>query len=131
VGIPRQYETQQVHYVRRDFSFATAGLSTGVLVGTLPAGSRILSSRVYIDTAFNGTTPTLQGGTTATGSNLFTSTDAAPATTGAKTPATAAGQGSGLVLAQDQDFFLSGNIGGSTAGAGSVTIEFIPLSNGG
>lgn len=131
MGIPRQLETQQTHYLRRDFAYNTAGIGTGVLIGTVPAGARIQHVRIWIDTVFNGTSPTLQGGTTGTGTNLFTNTDSAPGTVGVKTPAAAAGQGVGLVVTQDQDLFLSFTGAGATTGAGTVIVEFVPLSNGG
>ncbi|RYE67198.1 MAG: hypothetical protein EOO79_05565, partial [Oxalobacteraceae bacterium] len=67
MGIPRQCETQQTHYLRRDFAYNTAGIGNGILIGTVPSGSRLMHTRIWIDTAFNGTSPTLQGGTTAAG----------------------------------------------------------------
>ena len=117
--------------MRCDFAYNTAGIGTGVLIGTVPAGARIQHVRIWIDTVFNGTSPTLQGGTTGTGTNLFTNTDSAPGTVGVKTPAAAAGQGVGLVVTQDQDLFLSFTGAGATTGAGTVIVEFVPLSNGG
>lgn len=134
MGIPRQVEYQVTSYLRRDFSFATANIAGGVLIGTVPSGARICDIHIWIDTAFNaGTTNVLQGGTTVTGSNLFTSTDSAAATVGEKEPATGAGQGRGLVITQDQDLFLSYTQTGTaaTAGAGCVVVEYVPLSNGG
>lgn len=134
MGIPRQYETQQVHYLRRDLAFNTNGVAGGVLIGTLPAGSKITDVHIYVDTVFNAaTTNVLQGGTTATGTNLFTSTDAAAGTAGYKTAANAANQGRGLVFAADTDLFVSYTQTGTaaTTGAATIVVEFIPLSNGG
>lgn len=134
MGIARQCETQQTHYLRRDIAFNTANVASGVLIGTVPAGSRLMHVRIWVDTAFNaGTTNVLQGGTTGTGTNLFTSTDAAPATVGVKTPAAAAGQSTGLVITQDQDLYVSFTQTGTaaTTGAATVIVEFVPLTNGG
>jgi hypothetical protein len=132
MGIARQFETQQTHY--RTVNFNDAGIASGVLLGTVPSGSVILHVRVLVTTAFNaGTTNVLQGGTTGTGTNLFTSTDAAAGTAGPKIPANAANQAGGLVITQDQDLFVSYTQTGTAATAGSATIvvEFVPLSNGG
>ncbi len=134
MGVARQLETQQTHYLRRDVAFNTANIAAGVLIGTVPAGSVISHVRVYITTAFNAaTTNVLQGGTTGTGTNLFTSTDAAAGTAGPKTPAAAANQGIGLVFTQDTDLFVSYTQTGTaaTAGAATIVVEFVPLTNGG
>ena len=134
MGVARQLEVQATHYLRRDVAFNTNGIASGVLIGTVPAGSKIADISIYIDTAFNaGTTNVLQGGTTGTGTNLFTSTDAAPTATGYKTPANAANQGRGLVFAADTDLFVSFTQTGTaaTTGAATIVVEFVPLTNGG
>lgn len=134
MGIPRQLEVQAVHYLRRDLAFNTNGAAGGVLIGTVPAGSKIVGIAIYIDTVFNaGTTNVLQGGTTPTGTNLFTSTDAAAGALGYKTAANAAGQGRGVVITQDQDLFVSFTQTGTaaTTGAATIIVDFVPLSNGG
>lgn len=134
MGVARQLETQQTHYLRRDVAFNTQGIASGVLIGTLPAGAVITTTRVYITTAFNATTTNvLQGGTTGTGTNLFTTTDAAAGTAGPKTPAAAANQGLGLLISADSDLFVSYTFTGTapTTGAATVIVEFVPLTNGG
>ena len=134
MGVARQLETQQVHYLRRDVAFNTNGIASGVLIGTVPAGSKIVGVSIYVDTAFNAaTTNVLQGGTTGTGTNLFTSTDAAAGTAGYKTAANAANQGRGLVFVADTDLFVSYTQTGTAATAGTATIiiDYVPLSNGG
>lgn len=134
MGIARQFETQQTHYLRRTVNFNDAGIANGVLLGTVPSGSIIMHVRILVTTAFNAaTTNVLQGGTTGTGTNLFTSTDAAAGTAGPKTAAGAANQAAGLVITQDQDLFVSYTQTGTAATAGSATIvvEYVPLSNGG
>lgn len=69
----RQYHTQQIHYLRRDITFADA--ATTVTVGTIPSGSIILEaiSGVYVDTVFNaGTNNRLDiGASTDTGTNNY------------------------------------------------------------
>ncbi len=134
MGIARQFETQQTHYMRRTVNYNDAAIASGVLLGTVPSGSIILNVYILVTTAFNAaTTNVLQGGTTGTGTNLFTSTDAAAGTPGPKVGARSANQGPGLVITQDQDLFVSYSQTGTAASAGSATIvvEFVPLSNGG
>jgi len=131
MGIPRQVEYQVTHYIRRDVAFNTNNIANGVLIGTVPAGSKIVDVHIYIDTAFNGTTPTLQGGTTGTGTNLFTNTDSVPGTVGEKEAASAAGQARGLIFTADTDLFASFTGAGATTGAATVIVEFVPLTNGG
>lgn len=131
MGIARQFETQQTHYLRRTVNFNDAGIANGVLLGTVPSGSVIMHVRILVTTVFNGTSPTLQGGTTGTGTNLFTNTDAVPGTLGPKIPANAANQAAGLVITQDQDLFVSFTATGATTGSAVVLVEFVPLSNGG
>lgn len=134
MGIARQLETQQTHYLRRDVAYNTNGIAAGVLLGTVPAGSKIVSVQIFIDTLFNaGTTNVLTGGTTGTGTNLFTNTDSAPGTAGPKVGARAVNQGAGLIFTADTDLFVSYSQTGTAAstGAATIIIEFVPLSNGG
>jgi hypothetical protein len=52
----RQYSTQQVHYLRKGFTFADDG--TVLTIGTLPAGAQIIKpmSGVAVNVAFNAGT---------------------------------------------------------------------------
>lgn len=64
MGIPRQFHTAQIHYLRRDLTFADNGIER--FVGAIPAGSLIIRpiSGVFVSQAFNaGTTNTLNVGT--------------------------------------------------------------------
>jgi hypothetical protein len=69
----RQYHTAQIHYLRKDITFADA--ATTVVVGTIPSGSIILEaiSGVYVDTVFNaGTNNRLDiGASTDSGTNNY------------------------------------------------------------
>jgi hypothetical protein len=61
----RLIHTQQVHFLRKGFTFGAAGV---VDVGCIPANSVIIKpmSGVFVSTAFNGTAPQTVGiGTTA------------------------------------------------------------------
>ncbi|MFA6031819.1 MAG: hypothetical protein WC889_02830 [Myxococcota bacterium] len=134
MGIARQLETQQTHYLRRDIAFNTTGIATGVLIGTVPAGAKLTQVLIHIDTAFNaGTTNVLQGGVTGVGTTLFTTTEAAAGTAGVKVATDSATQGRGLEFAADTDLFVSYTQTGTaaTTGVATITVEYIPLSNGG
>lgn len=66
MGTARQFHTQQVHYLRKGFTYADNG--SVLTVGTIPAGALILkpASGVHVVTVFNaGTTNVLDIGTTA------------------------------------------------------------------
>lgn len=68
----REFPTQQTHYIRGTVNFDTTGISTGVKLGTRPAGSEILRTTVKIKTAFNaGTTNVLTVGENATNYNDY------------------------------------------------------------
>ena len=63
----RQFHTQQVHYLRKDITFASRGVSQ--TVGVIPAGSVIIKpmSGVNVSTIFNGSgTDLLDIGTSGT-----------------------------------------------------------------
>lgn len=116
---PRKFHTQQVHYIRKRVNFNDAGISAGVIFGTVPAGSMIVSQNVRVDTAFNAaTTNALNVGTAAAGTQLFT--DAA--TAGARSPTIA-----NLALADDTDLYVTYAQTGTaaTAGTGTVVIGYV------
>lgn len=114
MGIARQIHTQQIHYFRKRVNYNDAAIGTGVVFGTLPAGSMIVLQSVRVNTAFNaGTTNALNVGTTAGGSQLFT--DAA--TAGARQPAIA-----NLTFATDTDLFVQYAQTGAAATAGQADI---------
>lgn len=119
-GPARELHTQQVHYLRKRVNFGDAGIGTGVIMGTLPAGARILGQHVVCAVAFNaGTTNALNVGTAAGGTQLFT--DAA--TAGQRAPAT-----TNLAFAADQDVYVQYAQTGTaaTAGQADVVITYVP-----
>lgn len=134
MGNARQYELQATHTLRRDIAFNTNGVAAGLLIGTVPAGSKLTNVKVFVDEAFNAaTTNVLVGGTTLLGTNLIAAADVTEGTIGVYTPANAANQGLGLVFAADTDLFVSYTQTGTAATTGKATIivEYVPLSNGG
>ena len=134
MGVARQLEVQAVHYLRRDVAYNTTGIASGVLIGTVPAGAKITSVTVYVDTAFNAaTTNVLTAGTTGTGTNLVATGDVTEGTAGVYTPTDGADQARGLVFEADTDLFVSFTQTGTaaTAGAATIIVGFVPLTNGG
>ena len=120
MGIARQLHTQQVHYFRKRVNYNDAGISGGVVFGTVPAGSMIVLQNVRVSTAFNaGTTNALNVGTTAGGTQLFT--DAA--TAGARQPTIA-----NLSFATDTDLYVqyAQTGGAATAGVADIVVGFVP-----
>ncbi|MFZ5713042.1 MAG: hypothetical protein ACOY3N_09400 [Bradyrhizobium sp.] len=79
----RQYTTQQVHYLRKGFTYADDGST--LTIGTIPAGSLVLKpiSGVAITTAFNAGSTNVadMGPSTDSGTDLW-ATDLALGTVG-------------------------------------------------
>jgi hypothetical protein len=124
IGNARLLHTQQVHYFRKRVNYNDAGISGGVLFGTLPAGAMIVTQNVRVNTAFNaGTTNALNLGTTAGGTQVFT--DAA--TAGARSPAIP-----NLSFAVDTDLFITYAQTGTaaTAGQADVVLAYAPNNDG-
>ena len=127
MAIPRQFHTQQAHYIRANVAYNTTNIATGVNVGAIPAGSRILDIGVYIDTAFNAaTTNVLTVGTAAGGNQIATTSDTASTATGFKRVTT------GNALAQfaaDTQVWVTYTQTGTAATAGAATIAITYLPN--
>jgi len=115
---PRVLHTQQVHYFRKRVTYNEAGIAAGVYIGTVPAGAMLVALNVRVTTAFNGTSPALNVGTTPTGVEVFT--DAAGA--GARSPTIP-----NLAFANDTDLYVSSAATGApTTGLGDVLIAYAP-----
>lgn len=96
LNVAKAYHTDQVHYLRADVAFNTPGIggATGVVIGTLPAGARIVDVIVAIDTVFNAaTTNVLTVGDAANVQRLATNTETAPTVAGGKRAALSGGIG--------------------------------------
>jgi hypothetical protein len=62
--VAREYHTAQIHYLRKDFTFADDGST--LIMGIIPAGSIVIEAGVVVSTAFNaGSTNVLDIGTVA------------------------------------------------------------------
>jgi hypothetical protein len=118
IGTARLLHTQQLHYFRKRVNYNDPGIAAGVQFGTLPAGAMLALLNVRVNTAFNGTGPALNVGTTALGTQIFT--DAA--TAGARSPTIP-----NLAFAVDTDLYVSSvATGGPTTGQADILIGFAP-----
>lgn len=122
----RKTQYAQTHYISLPVAYNTAGITSGVQVGTLPAGAMVDKTSVLTTTAFNGTTSvTLSVGYTATGTDLINATDVRTAAARVDTVAPIAKAGP---QAADQAVYASVTFGGTTgsAGASTVIVYYIP-----
>jgi hypothetical protein len=109
-------------------SFDTAGVATGIQIGTLPAGAIIVRTGVQVTTVFNAaTTNVLTVGIAGTIDALMTSATAAAGTAGHKNQG---GPASTLAtpIAADTPVFVRYTQTGTaaTAGRAVVLVEFYP-----
>jgi hypothetical protein len=124
-GPARQLHTQQVHYIRKRVRYNDAGISGGVLAGTVPAGAQLLGIHARITTAFNAaTTNNLLVGTTAGGNDIMVTGESLAGATGFKSGTT----GQAVTFAADTDLYVAYTQTGTaaTAGDGYVIITFAP-----
>lgn len=126
-GAARQLHTQQLHYLRKRLNFNDAGVATGVLVGTVPAGAIIdYSSETLIATAFNGgTTNVLVVGTTPGGNNLSANATSAAGVAGTKRMVDSDALGP---FAVDTDIWATYTSTGTapSAGIAYLVVKYIP-----
>lgn len=125
----RNLQIQAVHYIRKTINYNDTGISSGVVMGVLPAGAQILPfcSTINIRTAFNAaTTNNLLIGTTAAGNNICATADAAAGTAGVKTLALATLANNGVAFSSDQSIYIAYTQTGTaaTAGVATVTIAY-------
>jgi hypothetical protein len=121
-----EYHSPTTQFLRRDISEADEGLGE-LTVGVLPARAIVISAGVVVSTAFNGTTPIVDIGTSDDPDDF--ATDLALATAGrivADEMATANNIYSTTEETVTCTVSATGN--DSTAGYGSVYVEFIPYN---
>lgn len=107
-GTARLTQFQMPHSLRKMVNYNDAGVTAGVLVGTIPAGSIITSVICQIATVFNaGTTNPLAVGTTGTGTDLMTSAEAVAGTQGQKSAVAFKSTTASNPVANDTDVFVS------------------------
>lgn len=125
-GTARQSHEQQVHFLRKRVNYNDAGVATGVLVGTLPAGALLgFSCEIDVATAFNGGTNALSVGLTPTGQEVATPAVTLVTATGTKRLTTQDALGP---MAADTDVWASfvQTGGAATAGIAYILIPYYP-----
>jgi hypothetical protein len=123
----RQYSTQQVHYLRKGFTYSDDG--SVLTVGTIPAGAQIIKpmSGVAINVAFNaGSTNVLDIGTPAN-DDLY-GTDLALGTIAF----VALDEAVSMTVAADTVITATVDLTGTaaTTGQGEIIIAYIPDNDG-
>lgn len=120
----REYQTHQVHYLRRAISFSD-GATAVLSVGTIPAGSTVIRGGVVVTTAFNaGSGNVLDIGTSADDDGF--ATDLALGTIGVIAADEMATTNDAYVTSDTAitaTLALTGTA--ATAGAGFVWIEYL------
>ncbi len=121
MGNARAYpELRAVHYIRKTVNYNDAGVSSGVKIGTLPAGAQLLPGVANVRTVFNaGTTNVLTVGANATSyDNLAAAgdVDESSATVQALPAAKA------LYFSADADVYVKYTQSGTAASTGVATI---------
>jgi hypothetical protein len=131
---PRIFHTQQVHYLRKTVNYNDTNIATGVIMGTLPAGSQILpfASTITIRTAFNaGTTNNLLLGSAAGGNQYCATADSAAGSTGSKTLALATITTNSYISADTDVYVTYTQTGGAaTTGVATITLAFTVNNDG-
>lgn len=120
---------QLVHYLRRDFTYADAGLV--LTVGAIPAGSQILNliSGVFVSTAFNfGTNNRIDIGTTANDDLYGTDMSLASVAFVALDESASATDVNAFYVSSDTTITATPDLTGTagTAGVGRIIIAYIP-----
>jgi hypothetical protein len=116
----RHPEDIGVGHIRRTVTYDVAALSagSGIPIGALEAGAIPLFAHAYVETAFNGTSPTLDLGVSGTAAGYAASAGIAPGATGFK--GNLSGSLTGIPLAANTTIYLK--LGGSGWTTGKVTL---------
>ncbi|MGJ4954623.1 hypothetical protein ACQR1H_03190 [Bradyrhizobium sp. HKCCYLRH2015] len=125
----RKNALQLVHYLRFKVNFNDAGIATGLKKQTLPKGSLITGTDVFVTQAFNAATTNVVTVGSAAGSNadIVAGADVNEAATGLTQNVKPSGAMLGPLVA-DTDVYAQFTQTGSaaTAGAAYVVIKYIP-----
>lgn len=122
----RQNEHQTTHYIRFNLAWNTASASAVQLSmgSALPANALVLGTTFAVQTAFNGTTPTVDVGTAAAPTALVSGQAATAVGVTRIAPATLGGI---VSSSADTELFVRLNYSGTpSAGAGVVVVEYVP-----
>jgi len=119
--VARELPFQAVHYMRMDVAYNTTGISTGVAMPAyLPAGALILSTNVYVTTAFNAVTTNVL--TVGTVSSAYNNMVAAGEVDETATGGTSVLTGMDLTFASDTQVFIKYTQTGTAATTGAATV---------
>ena len=122
-SLARKVHTQQTSYISRTINYNDTAATTGQLVGYIPAGATLGTTKVQTTTAFNGTTSvTLSVGTTLTGTDLINGTDVRTSTARVDTVVPIAAVKSTFEATADVPIYASVTFGGTTGSAGVATV---------
>lgn len=124
-GVGRQYHTQQVHYLRKSFTFSDDG--SELSMGWIPAGAIVIRGGVVVTTAFNAGTNNYADLGTAADPDGF-ATDLALGTVGVIVADEMATSNDAGPVSADTEIKVTVDLTGTaaTTGAAEAWIEFIP-----
>jgi len=126
VNNARAYHTAQSHFLRGTVAFNTPGIASGVLLGTIPAGSIILGTYVRVQTAFNAATTNVLTVGTLGDSGLDNIVAGGDVTEGSIGSVRVVGPLD--PVAADTDIMMSYTQSGTaaTAGLAHIVLEYVP-----
>lgn len=121
----RHPEDTGIGHLRRTVTVDAAALSTGsgLPIGALEAGAIPLFAHAYVETAMNGTTPTIVLGTAADDDGFATSAGVAPGATGFK--GNLSGALTGVPLAANTIVYAKSGGTGVTTGKVTFILTFV------
>lgn len=124
----QRYHTKQEHYIAAQVNWNTTGISTGVVIGTLPATAIVTRWVVHVTTAFNAaTTNVLEVGTNASSYNdIAASASTVAGTAGVKSGDVAASTARGRLAADTPVRAIYTQTGtAATAGSAEVVVFYV------
>lgn len=124
----RRYQTSQEHYLTAQVAWNTTGISTGVVIGTLPQNAIVTRWVVHVTTAFNAaTTNVLEVGTNASSYNDIAPTASTVAgTAGVKSGDVAASTARGRLAADTPVRAIYTQTGtAASAGAAEIVVFYV------
>lgn len=124
----RRYQTSQEHYITAQVAYNTNGITTGVVIGTLPQNAIITRWVVHVTTAFNAaTTNVLEVGMNASSYNDIAATASTVAgTAGAKSGDVAASTARGRLAADTPVRAIYTQTGtAATTGAAEIVVFYV------
>lgn len=128
-GVARQSHMQVVHYLRKRVNYNDAGISSGVVMGTLPAGAQVIDLTVRVLTAFNATsTNVLTVGTNSSSWDNLTGSGSSDVTEGTPEMYRVAPSNFDVTFSADTDVYVKYAQTGTAAGTGQadIILTYVP-----